>query len=91
MYLSVSFKQNELWLIFTIQILGPTPEELEEMRRQEEEARLKKEEEERQERERREAEESSLRKQRQEEWVYSFRTSLHNVMKLKLSFFGKEI
>ncbi|CAG2241509.1 AK [Mytilus edulis] len=48
---------------------GPTPEELEEMRRQEEEARLKKETEERQERERKEAEESNLRKQRQEEWT----------------------
>lgn len=48
---------------------GPTPEELEEMKRQEEEARLKKEMEEKQEKERQEAEEASLRKQRQEEWT----------------------
>ncbi|XP_061172744.1 adenylate kinase 7-like [Saccostrea echinata] len=48
---------------------GPTPEELEEMRRQEEEARLRKEMEEKQEKERQEAEEAALRKQRQEEWT----------------------
>ncbi|CAH1792741.1 unnamed protein product [Owenia fusiformis] len=47
---------------------GPTPEELEEMRRKEEEARLKKEAEEKAEREAREAEEAALRKNRQEEW-----------------------
>ena len=50
-------------------ISGPTPEELEEMRRQEEEARQKKEAEEKAERERREAEEATERKRRQEEWV----------------------
>lgn len=48
---------------------GPTPEELEEMKRQEEEARLKKEQEEKQEKERREAEEAAVRKKRQEEWT----------------------
>ncbi|XP_022332900.2 adenylate kinase 7-like [Crassostrea virginica] len=48
---------------------GPTPEELEEMRRQEEEALLRKEMEEKQEKERQEAEEAALRKQRQEEWT----------------------
>ncbi|KAL8611092.1 hypothetical protein ACOMHN_064382 [Nucella lapillus] len=47
---------------------GPTPEELEEMRRQEEEAKQKKEAEEKAERERREAEEATERKRRQEEW-----------------------
>jgi len=48
---------------------GPTPEELEEMRRQEEEARQKREAEEKAERERREAEEAAERKRRQEEWA----------------------
>ncbi|KAK3092589.1 hypothetical protein FSP39_004695 [Pinctada imbricata] len=48
---------------------GPTPEELEEMRRQEEEARIAKETKEREEREKREAEEAATRKQRQEEWT----------------------
>lgn len=48
---------------------GPTPEELEEMRRQEEEAKQKKEAEEKAERERREAEEATERKRRQEEWA----------------------
>ena len=48
---------------------GPTPDELEEMRRQAEEARLKKEAEERAERDQKEAEESSDRKKRQDEWV----------------------
>ncbi|XP_067680599.1 adenylate kinase 7-like [Haliotis asinina] len=47
---------------------GPTPEEMEEMRRQEEEERLKREAEEKAERERREAEEAAERKKRQEEW-----------------------
>ncbi|XP_041353358.1 adenylate kinase 7-like [Gigantopelta aegis] len=48
---------------------GPTPEELEEMKRKEEEERLKKEEDERLEKERREAEEAAEKKRRQEEWV----------------------
>ncbi|KAK7104086.1 adenylate kinase 7-like [Littorina saxatilis] len=48
---------------------GPTPEELEEMRRQEEEDRQKKESEDKAERERKEAEESQERKNRQEEWA----------------------
>lgn len=48
---------------------GPTPDELEEMKRVEEEVRLKKETEERAERERREAEEAAERKRKQEEWV----------------------
>ena len=48
---------------------GPTPDELEEMKRVDEETRLKKETEERAERERREAEEAAERKRKQEEWV----------------------
>ncbi|RUS85279.1 hypothetical protein EGW08_006980 [Elysia chlorotica] len=47
---------------------GPTPEELEEMRRQEEEARVKREAEEKADKERREAEELQERRRRQEEW-----------------------
>ena len=49
--------------------VGPTTEELEEMKKLEEEARLKKEAEEKAEKERREAEEAAERKKRQEEWV----------------------
>ena len=48
---------------------GPTPEELEEMRRLEEEARVKREAEEKADKERREAEELQERRRRQEEWV----------------------
>ncbi|KAL4237761.1 Adenylate kinase 7 [Mactra antiquata] len=48
---------------------GPTPEELEQMRKQEEEAKQKKEAEEKMEKERKEAEEASERKKRQEEWT----------------------
>lgn len=48
---------------------GPTPEELEEMKKQEEEARQKKEAEEKAEKERKEAEEQAERKKRQEEWT----------------------
>ena len=48
---------------------GPTPEELEELRRQEEEERLKKEAEDRAEKERQEAEEAAERKRKQDEWV----------------------
>ena len=51
--------------------LGPTPEEMEEMKKLEEEARLKKEAEEKAEKERKEAEEAAERKKRQEEWVTS--------------------
>lgn len=47
---------------------GPTPEELEEMRRLEEEARVKREAEEKAEKERKEAEELQERRRRQEEW-----------------------
>lgn len=47
---------------------GPTPEELEEMRRQEEEAKTKREAEEKAEKERKEAEELQDRRRRQEEW-----------------------
>ncbi|KAK3753134.1 hypothetical protein RRG08_024412 [Elysia crispata] len=47
---------------------GPTPEELEEMRRLEEEARVKREAEEKADKERREAEELQERRRRQEEW-----------------------
>ena len=52
--------------------LGPTPEEMEEMKKLEEEARLKKEAEEKAEKERKEAEEAAERKKRQEEWVICF-------------------
>ncbi len=48
---------------------GPTPAELQEIRRAQEESRLKREAEERTERERREAEEAAERKRNQEEWV----------------------
>ena len=48
---------------------GPTPEELEEMKRLEEEAKLRMEAEERAERERKESDEAAERKRRQEEWV----------------------
>ena len=49
--------------------VGPTPEELEYMKKQEEEAKLKKEAEEKAEKERKDAEEQAERKKRQEEWV----------------------
>ena len=59
---------------------GPTPDELEEMKRIEEEARLKRETEERAERERREAEEAAERKRKQEEWVFMFFTNFMNIL-----------
>ena len=48
---------------------GPTPEELEQLRKQEEEESQRQEEQRRVERERKEAEEAAERKKRQEEWV----------------------
>jgi len=48
---------------------GPTPDELENMKKQEEEAKMKKEFDEKQEKERKEAEEATERKKRQEEWT----------------------
>lgn len=50
-------------------LTGPTPEELEELRRQEEDERIMKEKAEKEEKERQEAEEAAERKHRQEEWV----------------------
>ena len=50
-------------------LLGPTKEELEEIRRVAEEVRVQKEQDERIEKERLEAEEAAQRKERQEEWV----------------------
>ena len=63
---------------------GPTPDELEEMKRVEEEARLKRETEERAERERREAEEAAERKRKQEEWVFMVFTNFMNILNWSL-------
>lgn len=60
-----------LWLTGSLYFSGPTPEELEEIRRKEEEERVKKEQEEREEKERQEAQEAAERTKRQEEWVNS--------------------
>ena len=57
------------FLFYKYLFAGPTPEELEEMRRLEEEARVKREAEEKAEKERKEAEELQERRRRQEEWV----------------------
>ena len=60
---------------------GPTPEEMEEIRRKTEEERLKREEAERLEKERKEAEEAAERRRRQEEWVsvWAFKASFLTV------------
>lgn len=53
-------------------LVGPTPEELEEMKQQEAEAKKRKDEQEKTEREQKEREEMAERKRRQDEWVFTF-------------------